>query len=104
MKTAKRDLDEKARKKYKLDEYESYKESEEYMNERIRPFKPITYHADRYDRQVEKAESYVNKHMMEQFGESSYKTWKKNETTKEAIALGSALIGSLGLMAVTTRM
>lgn len=52
---------------------------------------------------LKKAQKYVDKNMMEQFGESSYKTWEKNENTKKAIAFGAAVVGGLGVMAATMR-
>lgn len=105
MKTAKRDWEAKANKKYRLDKYESDMDNEDKLNDlfKLSEEDRFTTYSDRYDRQVKKAQKYVDKNMMEQFGESSYKTWEKNENTKKAITFGAAVVGGLGIMAATMR-
>lgn len=111
MNRKKSELDQKAKKKYKLDTYESAAKYEEYDNQeqrkRAKEFwgdekyaSESTRHKENYEKQLSKARKYVDDNMSKEYGQS-YKTWRNNRETAEAIAVGTLVVTALGVAAVS---
>lgn len=99
----------KTSKRYDLDKYESYANTERKVNRQRREItkklfgdnvEPLveTYANDIYKERRSKAEAYVDKRMKKDFG-VSYDAWTKEKDTRDAIILGTTMMAALGYMA-----
>lgn len=108
MRSRKSELNTKASKKYDLVKYETEKKMEEAYNEKNKQlyknmfgsdiwYARSTTYKNAYDKQVEKAEKYVDSRMKKEFGRS-YEQWQDDRNTAYLIGVGTAAVGAAGAL------
>ena len=118
-----RKMEREASEKYNLEEHFKNKTRETQTNRAINKMVKDTYDPDRthslyerddfkpmgdkyakkYERQVKKAEAYVNKKFTEEFGSEKLEQAKKTEAFVEGAEAVAAIVGAIGLFAYSMK-